>query len=185
NRRVDRRVVPRTAPRAAAGVAGGRHRPAQGAGALLRRFRRARHAIAVRALREPVGALPALCSLRWRRRMTIRSATPQDVDLLMSLVERLESELPALPYPEDPADFERAKVERMVADGVALLAEEDGNAVGYLLARYGDHGPTTVYVTDLWVDATTRRRGVARELLRRATAAAAERGSTHVVLDVD
>jgi len=117
--------------------------------------------------------------------MTIRSATPQDVDLLMSLVERLESELPALPYPEDPADFERAKVERMVADGVALLAEEDGNAVGYLLARYGDHGPTTVYVTDLWVDATTRRRGVARELLRRATAAAAERGSTHVVLDVD
>jgi hypothetical protein len=91
--------------------------------------------------------------------VNIRNAELADVDLLMSLVERLESELPDLPYPDDPADVERAKVERMVNEGVALLAEEDGNAVGYLLARYGDHGPTTVYV--------------------------AEHGSTHMLLDVD
>ena len=84
----------------------------------------------------------------------------------MSLVERLESELPDLPYAEDPAERERAKVERMVTDGVALIAEEDGNAVGYALARYGDHGPTTVYVSDLWVDSTVRGRGIGRELLR-------------------
>jgi ribosomal protein S18 acetylase RimI-like enzyme len=117
--------------------------------------------------------------------MSIRDATEKDVDLLMSLVERLESELPALPYPEDPAEVERAKVERMVAEGVALLADEDGNAIGYLLARYGEHGPATVFVTDLWVDTPARRRGVARELMRRASAAAAERGSTHILLDVD
>ena len=48
--------------------------------------------------------------------MTIRNATPEDVDLLMSLVERLESELPQNPHDEDPAEVERAKVERMVAD---------------------------------------------------------------------
>jgi GNAT superfamily N-acetyltransferase len=102
----------------------------------------------------------------------------------MSLVERLESELPDLPYPEDPAEFERAKVERMVKDGVALIAEEDGNAVGYLLARYGDHGPTTVYVSDLWVDPALRKGGIGRELLRSASEAATMRGSTHVVLDV-
>ena len=60
--------------------------------------------------------------------MTIRSATPEDVDLLMSLVERLESELPPNPYDEDPAEVERAKVERMVSDGVALIAEDDGTA---------------------------------------------------------
>ena len=100
--------------------------------------------------------------------MNIRNAELADVDLLMSLVERLESELPDLPYPEDPADVERAKVERMVNEGVALLAEEDGNAVGYLLARYGDHGPTTVYVSDLWVDASARGTGLGRGLLRRA-----------------
>jgi ribosomal protein S18 acetylase RimI-like enzyme len=117
--------------------------------------------------------------------MTIRTATPEDVDLLMSLVERLESELPPLPYPEDPAEFERAKVERMVSDGVALVAEDDGRPVGYALARYGDHGPTTVYVSDLWVDAVARRRGVGRELLRGVGTAAAARGVSHVVLDAD
>jgi ribosomal protein S18 acetylase RimI-like enzyme len=117
--------------------------------------------------------------------VNIRTATAEDVDLLMSLVERLESELPALPYPEDPAEFERRKAERMVSDGIALIAEEDGNAVGYALARYGDHGPTTVYVSDLWVDSPARGRGIARELMRRVSEAAAAHGSTHVVLDVD
>src|SRR5207237_1846108 len=110
--------------------------------------------------------LPALRSLRWGRGMNIRTATSDDVDLLMSLVQRLESELPPLPYPEDPAEFEREKVERMVNDGVALVAEEDGAAVGYALARYGDHGPTTVYLPDLWVDPGARGRGIGRELLR-------------------
>ena len=115
--------------------------------------------------------------------MTIRSATPGDIDLLMSLVERLESELPPNPHDESPAEVERAKVEHMVTDGVALLAEEDGRPVGYALARYGDHGPTTAYVSDLWVDGGARRRGLGRELLRRVGSAAAERGVTHVLLD--
>jgi ribosomal protein S18 acetylase RimI-like enzyme len=117
--------------------------------------------------------------------VNIRSAKPEDVDLLMSLVERLESELPDLPYAEDPAEFERGKVERMVNEGVALVADDDGNAIGYVLARYGDHGPTTVYVSDLWVDSSMRGRGIGRELLRRVSEAAIAHGSTHVVLDVD
>jgi ribosomal protein S18 acetylase RimI-like enzyme len=117
--------------------------------------------------------------------VTIRSATPEDVDLLMSLVERLDSELVQNPYDENPAEVERAKVERMVADGVALLAEDEGRPVGYALARYGDHGPTTAYVSDLWVDGGARRQGLGRELLRRVGTAAAERGVTHVLLDVD
>jgi ribosomal protein S18 acetylase RimI-like enzyme len=117
--------------------------------------------------------------------VNIRTARSEDIDLLMSLVERLESELPALPYPEDPAEFERAKVERMVSEGVALIAEEDGTAVGYALARYGDHGPTTLYVSDLWVDSAVRGQGVGRELMRRVADAAVAHGSSHLVLDVD
>jgi ribosomal protein S18 acetylase RimI-like enzyme len=117
--------------------------------------------------------------------VTIRSATPQDVDLLMSLVERLESELPQNPHDEDPPEVEREKVERMVADGVALIAEDEGRPVGYALARYGDHGPTTAYVSDLWIDGGARRQGLGRELLHRVGSAAAERGVTHVLLDVD
>src|SRR5207237_656323 len=80
---------------------------------------------------------------------------------------------------------EREKVERMVNSGVALIAEEDRRAAGYVLARYGDHGPTTVYVSDLWVDSKLRGQGIGRELLRRVSEAAAGTGSTHVVLDVD
>jgi ribosomal protein S18 acetylase RimI-like enzyme len=117
--------------------------------------------------------------------VSIREATAGDLELLMSLVERLESELPPLPYPEDPAEFERTKVEKMVREGVALVAEEDGRAVGYALARFGDHGPTTVYVTDLWVDAASRGRDLGRELLQQVAVRASARGSTHVVLDVD
>jgi ribosomal protein S18 acetylase RimI-like enzyme len=116
---------------------------------------------------------------------SVRNADPADLDLLMSLVARLESELPPLPYPEDPAEFERGKVEKMIREGVALVAEDDGRAVGYALARFGDHGPTTVYVSDLWVDESHRGRGVGRDLLTRIAAQAAERGSTHIVLDVD
>ena len=117
--------------------------------------------------------------------MNVRAATPDDLDLLMSLVERLESELPTLPYAEDPAERERGKVEDMVRAGVALVAEEDGQAIGYALARFGDHGPTTVYVSDLWVDEAARGRGLGRELLRRISEEAAVRGTTHVLLDVD
>jgi ribosomal protein S18 acetylase RimI-like enzyme len=117
--------------------------------------------------------------------VNIRTATSEDVDLLMSLVERLESELPAVPFAEHPAEVERRKVERIVSDGVALIAEENGNVAGYALARYGDHGPTTVYVSDLWVDSPARGKGIARELMRRVSETAAEHGSTYVVLDVD
>jgi hypothetical protein len=76
--------------------------------------------------------------------VNIRNAEPADLDLLMSLVERLESELPDLPYPEGVA---AAEVERMVNDGVR---RRGGWERGRLpLARYGDHGPTTVCVGHL------------------------------------
>jgi ribosomal protein S18 acetylase RimI-like enzyme len=114
----------------------------------------------------------------------IRRATADDLDLLMSLAERFESEVPRPPYPGDPPEVERSKIESMVADGVALIAEEDGRAVGYLLARYGGHGPTTVYVSYLWVDSASRGRGIGHELLRRTGGEAVARGSTHIVLDV-
>jgi putative acetyltransferase len=117
--------------------------------------------------------------------VSIRNADPADLDTLMSLVAQLESELPPLPYPEDPKEFERAKVEKMVREGIALLGEDEGSAVAYALARFGDHGPTTVYVTDMWVERSHRGRGLGRDLLRRVAEQAAERGSTHVVLDVD
>jgi ribosomal protein S18 acetylase RimI-like enzyme len=117
--------------------------------------------------------------------VNVRHATPGDLDLLLSLVERLESELPPLPYPEDSAETERGKVEKMIDSGVALVAEDDGAAAGYLLGRYGEHGPKTLYVSDLWVDPPARGRGLGTDLLRHAAEDAASRECTHLVLDVD
>ena len=117
--------------------------------------------------------------------MNVRQATSEDLELVLSLVKRLERELPQLPYADDPPEVERKKVERMIESGVALVADEDGAAVGYLLARYGAHGPTTLYVSDLWVDERARGKGVGTALLQRAATAAAERDCTHVLLDVD
>jgi ribosomal protein S18 acetylase RimI-like enzyme len=117
--------------------------------------------------------------------VNVRRATPGDVDLLLSLVERLEAELPPLPYPEDSAELERGKVEKMVDSGVALVAEDDDGTSGYLLGRYGEHGPKTLYVSDLWVDPPARGRGIGTELLRHAAEDAAARECTHLVLDVD
>jgi ribosomal protein S18 acetylase RimI-like enzyme len=128
----------------------------------------------------------AECAPRFTLRgdVDIRRATADDLDLLMSLVER-ESELSRSLYPEESPEVERPKVEGIVADGVALIAEEDGQAVGYVLAHYGGHGATTVYVSDLWVDPAARARGIGHELLRRTGGEAVGRESTHVVLEVD
>jgi ribosomal protein S18 acetylase RimI-like enzyme len=117
--------------------------------------------------------------------VNIRTAQSDDLDLLMSLVERLEAELPRLPYAQDPPEVARAKVESMIAEGIALIAYEDGDAVGYVLARDGDRGPTTVFVSQLWVDPPSRGRGVAHELLQGVRREAVARGRTHLVLDVD
>jgi ribosomal protein S18 acetylase RimI-like enzyme len=119
--------------------------------------------------------------------VTIRAATPADLDLLLELAARwrLESELPPPPYPEDPPDARRPKLEQMVRDGIVLIAEDGDEPVGYLLAEYGQRGPTTLYVTNVWVESSRRRRGLGRELLRRTAEVAAERGATHLLLDVD
>jgi ribosomal protein S18 acetylase RimI-like enzyme len=112
--------------------------------------------------------------------MNIRTATPADLDLLRSLVERRESEVPRPRYPQDPLE-----VEQIVGDGIALIAEEEGNALAYVLARDGDRSPTTTFVSDLWVDPAVRGRGIAHELLRRVGGEALARGGTHLVLSVD
>jgi ribosomal protein S18 acetylase RimI-like enzyme len=118
-------------------------------------------------------------------RMNIRTATSDDLDLLLSLGERRAAELSPPPHPPHPPAVERARVESVVADGVALIAEENGRAIGYALARQGDRGPTAVHVSDLWTDPAVREPGAAHELLRRVGSEALARGGTHLLLDVD
>src|SRR5207248_7388369 len=146
DRRVDGGVVSRAPPRAPARVAGRRHRPAQGRAAFLRRRGRACGARTLRAVREPLRALPARRSLRWRRRMTIRDATPADKELLLTLVDEFESELPPLPYADDTPEEDWERIEKRIHEGVVLIAEEEGDAVGFTEAEFAKGH---VFVVDL------------------------------------
>src|SRR5919204_1278730 len=95
---MDGRVVPRPAPRAAAGLAGGRSRPAQGRRGLLRRRgdRRAQLRRALRSLPEPLGALPA--DGTESARVSVRTATEADVEAIRRLYREFFPEWPAPPY---------------------------------------------------------------------------------------
>ena len=77
--------------------------------------------------------------------MNIRTATSEDVDLLMSLVERLEAELPAVPFAEYPAELKRPKVERMVSDAQSH-AEDDKARREAIEGR--NRADTLVYATE-------------------------------------
>lgn len=76
----------------------------------------------------------------------------------------------------------------LVEDPRALLAvaeDEAGVVVGYVLAhrRLAFHaGGCVVWVEEVVVDASARRRGIGRDLLNRAEEWAAEHGATHVSL---
>ena len=116
--------------------------------------------------------------------MNIRAATLEDRELLLELVEEFEATLPPPPYGEESLDEDWRKLELRLRDGIVLIAEDDG-PVGFTSADFGEHGPTTVTVIDLYVRPAARREGVAKALLAEVVAAAKDRGVTHLLLEVD
>lgn len=116
--------------------------------------------------------------------MIIRAATLEDRDLLLELVEEFEATLPPLPYGEESLEEDWRKLEVRLRDGIVLIAEDDG-PIGFTTADFGEHGPTTVTVVDLYVRSAARRTGVAKALLAEVVAAAEDRGVTHLLLEVD
>ncbi|WP_158639249.1 GNAT family N-acetyltransferase [Elioraea rosea] len=112
--------------------------------------------------------------------MTIRRAGPGDATALLALAAALAR------TQNDPDD--RATIEDLreawldqAAPGLALIAEREGEAIGYLAmmpsfeSSHGSHG---FYVSDLFVTAAHRRRGTASALLAAAAREALARGRT-------
>ena len=116
--------------------------------------------------------------------MNIRAAILEDRDLLLALVQEFEAALPVLPYGEESSEEDWRKLELRLRDGIVLIAEDDG-PIGFTSADFGEHGPTTVTVIDLYVRPAARRAGVAKALLAGVVAAAKDRGVTHLLLEVD
>jgi ribosomal protein S18 acetylase RimI-like enzyme len=108
----------------------------------------------------------------------IRTATPDDLPLVRELSVACGAEVADLPWRDDDADEELLVIERTIAEGGVLLADDVGIAV--VTKRESRRGVLEL----LYVRPPARRRGVAAELVRAAAALLAERGAEAVELNV-
>jgi ribosomal protein S18 acetylase RimI-like enzyme len=114
--------------------------------------------------------------------MNIRPATKADLKAIQALWEEMEEEIGGPPWVRETWEEERVDVERRLRDAVILLAEEDGEAVGYAALDYRD--ARIAELQSIHVRPAARRRGIARALLVAASAAARSGGYDHLMLDV-
>ena len=115
--------------------------------------------------------------------MNIRRATEEDLETVRELWQAFEQEnLREPPHAELDVEAELAELDEIVRDEIALLAEEDGRAVGLALARR--RGERLGRLTDLYVVPEARRRRVAASLVREVIELLAEQGIEHLDLEV-
>ena len=116
--------------------------------------------------------------------MTIRRATKKDRDVVRELWEEFEDELGGPAYLRETWDEAWTDLSETMANGLALLAEDDGRPVGFLFCILGDRGRNTAHVTDLYVRAEARNKGIGTALLSEVLQPAREAGLDHVSLEV-
>ncbi|HEY1313077.1 MAG TPA: GNAT family N-acetyltransferase [Steroidobacteraceae bacterium] len=119
--------------------------------------------------------------------VSIRSATPQDVPALATLVQRYWEF-------ESLGGFARARIEMLLGDllskpdrGACWLAEAQGQVCGYLLAVFVfslEHGGLMAEIDELFVSDELRSVGAGSLLLARADRDLAERGLTRLQLQL-
>ena len=113
----------------------------------------------------------------------IRRAVTADREALHGLYCDFFAESPNREWYGVTVEQELSEVDEIVESGLAFVADEDGDLVGFALARrkQGAHG----VLTDLYVRPESRLRGIARSLTQAVTDALAEAGVTYVTLSVD
>jgi len=114
--------------------------------------------------------------------MTIRPASESDAPTIRVLWEAFEREIPAPPHQKETWDEVWEEILEYVRDGIALVADADGELVGYALAKL--ESPRIGYLSDLYVRPESRRRGVAKTLLREVTAWVNDQGADVLALHV-
>lgn len=106
--------------------------------------------------------------------MNVREATPADQEAVLELFRSMDWDRP-WPRPEiEPAHLE---------DKLVLVAEDDGEVVGFAFGDMTTHGRAHLNVA--CVRPENRRRGVGSALVSEFAARALASGSEHVTLDVD
>jgi GNAT superfamily N-acetyltransferase len=112
----------------------------------------------------------------------IRAATPDDVPALQDLWRDFGREIPDMPYRDEDQDEELQEIADLVGEGIVLVAEQDGEAVGLALGRRT--GQKVYELRDLFVQQAARRSGVASELMHEFVAQAGAAGAEVIELDV-
>jgi ribosomal protein S18 acetylase RimI-like enzyme len=115
--------------------------------------------------------------------VNVRAATSADLPALEQLWRAFSVEVPEAPWRDPDLDEELREIAEIVADGVALVAEDDDGApVGLALARPA--GSRLGRLTDLYVVPAARDRGVASALMLEAVARLRALGLEYVELEV-
>ena len=108
----------------------------------------------------------------------IRPATSADLPLVRRLAEEFGEEIPDVPWRDSDKAEDIEEIERTLADGGVLLADEEGIAV---VRKTGER----VAMLDLlYVRPEARGRGLAADLMREAAELARERGAEMLELEV-
>jgi len=108
----------------------------------------------------------------------IRPATSEDLPLVRRLAEEFGEEIPDAPWRDSGQAEDIEEIERTLADGGVLLADEEGIAV---VRKTGERAAT---LDLLYVRPEARGRGLAADLVREAAALARGRGAEMLELDV-
>jgi ribosomal protein S18 acetylase RimI-like enzyme len=116
--------------------------------------------------------------------VTIRPAATKDRDLLRELWEEFEQELGGPAYLQETWEEAWPDLSRTIRDGAALVAEDDGRAVGFIFCVLGDRGRKTAHITDFYVRPEARGRGIGKALLGALIDPARASGLDHVSLEV-
>jgi ribosomal protein S18 acetylase RimI-like enzyme len=116
--------------------------------------------------------------------MTIRPATKDDQELIRELWVEFEGERPAPDYLRESWEDAWPDLAQTVRSGVALIAEEEGSAVGFVFCVLGDGGRKTAHVTDIYVRPDARNKGIGRALLAGILEPARAAGLEHASLEV-
>ncbi len=122
---------------------------------------------------------------------SVRVAREQDFDAVGALLAELGGGRPALPDVGPARDAVRRVFERHLArhaarQGLCLVAEREGRAIGFLSADVRERlnqATPEVWIADLIVAERARSGGVGKALLTRAVAFAAEIGAHRVSLE--
>jgi ribosomal protein S18 acetylase RimI-like enzyme len=116
--------------------------------------------------------------------MTIRPATKADQELIRELWTEFTSELPEPEYLRESWEDAWSDLAQTVRKGVALIAEAEGRAVGFVFCVLGDRGRKTAHVTDIYVRPDARNKGIGRALLTGILEPARSAGLDHASLEV-